>query len=256
MTFPWEIRGESEEMTIPLKFHQALYGMAGELFPSAQCLEFHQEREKNDLTAGFLDQFDRGTGRASGGQYIVVDEYPVAGDDGIGVDLEGVGAVFQIVRNGKGGERQFAFFTDRDVPYPQTVRDERAEKETPGLDGGNFGDAQALCLVAQLVECLVRGARVEQQRGYVAKGHARLGEILDIADVMAKVCLHVSFFYRLDCVGLFGFQCFCLILLLSVPVWSIPFLPPVPVLPVPRVSGREGRLNGGTSGRAGRNRPG
>ena len=91
--------------------------MAGELFPSAQRLEFHQEREKNDLTAGFFDQFDRSASRTSGGQYIVVDEHPVAGDDGIGVDLEGVGAVFQVVRNGEGGERQLAFFTDRDVPY-------------------------------------------------------------------------------------------------------------------------------------------
>ena len=66
--------------------------MAGELFPSAQRLEFHQEREKNDLTAGFFDQFDRGASRTSGG-------------------------LFQVVRNGEGGERQLAFFTDRDVPY-------------------------------------------------------------------------------------------------------------------------------------------
>ena len=63
------------------------------------------------------------------------------GPDGVGVDLDGVDAVFEAVFLADGPPRQLAFLADRDEAAAELVGDGAAEDEAARLDAGDVFDA-------------------------------------------------------------------------------------------------------------------
>ena len=95
--------------------------------------QLDEERDPDDLAAQPLDQLGRRAGSPPGRQQIVDDEHPLAGADGVGVDLEHRLAVLQGVGDRDGLGRQLALLADRDEADPEQVGQSPAEDEASGL---------------------------------------------------------------------------------------------------------------------------
>src|SRR4029453_109210 len=65
--------------------------------PAFEELELDQGGDADDLTAQALHQTSRGPGGAAGGEHVVDDQDPLAGDDRVGVQLQGGAAVLERV---------------------------------------------------------------------------------------------------------------------------------------------------------------
>src|SRR4029450_13146986 len=61
--------------------------------PALEELQLDQGGDADALPAEALDQPGRGPGGAAGGQHVVDDQDPLAGDDRVGVQLQGGGGV-------------------------------------------------------------------------------------------------------------------------------------------------------------------
>ena len=72
-----------------------------------------------------LDQAGRRRGGAAGGEHVVDDQDPLAGMDGVAVDLELVGAVLELVLLAGDRPRQLAGLADRHEPGAEAVGDRR-----------------------------------------------------------------------------------------------------------------------------------
>src|SRR5262245_40280135 len=71
--------------------------IAFDLLPAREELELDQGGDADDLAAEALDQPRRRPGGAAGGEHVVDDQDPLPGDDGVGVQLKGGGAVLERV---------------------------------------------------------------------------------------------------------------------------------------------------------------
>src|SRR5258708_24064839 len=68
-----------------------------QLLPSFQEVELDEESHRGDERAAVAEELRGGGGGAAGGQDVVDQEHSLARDDGVIVDLQGVGAVFEDV---------------------------------------------------------------------------------------------------------------------------------------------------------------
>ena len=104
-----------------------------------RSLDLDQEAEPDDLAAERLDEPAGRGRRAAGGEHVVDDEDPLAGVDGVAVDLELVGAVLEVVLLADDRPRQLARLADRHEPGPQAVGHRRGEDEAARLDADARG---------------------------------------------------------------------------------------------------------------------
>ena len=113
---------------------------AGEFFASIQEGEFDEEDGAEDVAAELLDEVEGGGGGAAGGEEVIGEEDGFAGADGVLVDFDGVGAVFEVVAGAEGFPGEFAFFADGDEAGVEFGGDEGAEDEATGVDADDFID--------------------------------------------------------------------------------------------------------------------
>src|SRR5258706_15965653 len=69
----------------------------GEALSAGQLLQLDQDLDADDLAAELANQANRGGRRAACRQYIIDDQHLLAGLDGVGVHLELVGSVLELV---------------------------------------------------------------------------------------------------------------------------------------------------------------
>src|SRR5205823_14690503 len=69
--------------------------VASQHLAALQVHQLDQEAEAGDLAAQHLDQLAHRPGGAAGGDEVVHHQHPLAGQDGVLVDMEDVVAVFQ-----------------------------------------------------------------------------------------------------------------------------------------------------------------
>ena len=113
---------------------------ASEFFASIQEGEFDEEDGAEDVAAELLDEVEGGGGGAAGGEEVIGEEDGFAGADGVLVDFDGVGAVFEVVAGAEGFPGEFAFFADGDEAGVEFGGDEGAEDEATGVDADDFID--------------------------------------------------------------------------------------------------------------------
>jgi hypothetical protein len=125
--------------------------------------------------------------RAAGGQQIVDQKDLLARPHRVGLDLDGVAAVLQVVGVGQGGARQLALLAHHDEALVEPQRQRRGDQEAAGFDAG---EDVRLVLVDDLGKALDRGLpglRVRQQRRDVVEQDARRRKIRNPADVLLQV---------------------------------------------------------------------
>src|SRR5688500_17222180 len=91
--------------------------VAGELLSTIQEVEFDDESKARDLAAEFLDQLGNGGGGAAGGEYVIDDQHLLAGFDGVRMDLEDIGPVFESVLHLDRLRGQLFGLADRDEAF-------------------------------------------------------------------------------------------------------------------------------------------
>src|SRR5918996_1517553 len=153
-----------------------------DLLPTLQERQLHQARDANDLAAEALHQLRGRLGRAPGGQDVVNDQDPLAGPERVAVDLEGLGAVLELVGLGLGLPRELPGLPDRHEPGPEVVRHGRGQDEAAGLDPHDLVDGPPAEVDHDHVDH--RGERhlVGQEGRDVLERHPFLGEVGDVAD--------------------------------------------------------------------------
>src|ERR687891_19080 len=153
-----------------------------DLLPTLQERQLHQARDANDLAAEALHQLRGRLGRAPGGQDVVNDQDPLAGPERVAVDLEGLGAVLELVGLGLGLPRELPGLPDRHEPGPEVVRHGRGQDEAAGLDPHDLVDGPPAEVDHDHVDH--RGERhlVGQQGRDVLERNPFLGEVGDVED--------------------------------------------------------------------------
>src|SRR5215217_7409496 len=76
-----------------------------ELLTPVQKRQLREDADSRNLGAEALDQIGGGADRAAGGKKVVDDQYTHAGLDGVAVDLDSVGPVFECVFLAQGRRR-------------------------------------------------------------------------------------------------------------------------------------------------------
>ncbi|KAH3670712.1 hypothetical protein OGAPHI_001227 [Ogataea philodendri] len=151
------------------------------LVSSFKEVEFHDEREFQDFSLTFLNEFSSGLGRASGGQDVVDDDDVGSLRDGLGLDLEKVLAVLF-------GEccrvqltRQLSLLSNRNKACIDCQRKRWAEQEPSGLQSHDvvYGLVWERGLQVQLERSdeFVEQRRVSKDRQEVFEQNALGGEV-------------------------------------------------------------------------------
>ena len=94
MLYPAELRALNCNTPHSVLQH-GVYVLIHQLRPAVESDEFNQKLQSNDLTAKRADEVDGRTGRAARGEQVVDDEHTGAVLDGIGMNLQRVGAVLE-----------------------------------------------------------------------------------------------------------------------------------------------------------------
>ncbi len=128
-----------------------------------------------------------GCGCASGGEEIVAEEDVLAGLDGVGVDFERIGGVFELVGDGYCFRGQFFRFANGDESGVETVGESRGENEAARFDSGDDVYFVAVVVLAEAVDERVETARVLQQSGEVVEKNAGLGVVGNFADQFFEI---------------------------------------------------------------------
>ena len=89
-------------------------GIADQLLPALQALEFNQKIEPDDLAAQLPDERNGGGSGAPCGKQVVDDQHPFAHPDRVAMDGKRVRAVFEAIFDFKAVGRQLARFPNRD----------------------------------------------------------------------------------------------------------------------------------------------
>src|SRR5687768_6139664 len=80
--------------------------VGGEAFATVKVGELYEEGYARYDAAGVLDELAHGAGGAAGGEEVIGDEHLGAGQYGVVVGLEGIGAVLELVGGGDGLARE------------------------------------------------------------------------------------------------------------------------------------------------------
>src|SRR5439155_8090333 len=107
--------------------------------------------------------------RATGRQKIVDNQHVLSLVHRVIVDLESVGAVFEIVLGAQRFRWQFSDFADRREPCTDTIGHGGAKNESPTLDADDDVDPGRGERRRQAVDRIVKAFRILEQRGDVVK---------------------------------------------------------------------------------------
>ncbi len=115
----------------------------------------------------------------------------LAGLDGVGVDFERIGGVFELVGDGHRFRGEFFWFANGDESGVEAVGESRGENEAARFDSGDDVYFVAVVVFAEAIDKRVETARVLQQSGEVVEKNAGLGVIGNFADQFFEIAHRV-----------------------------------------------------------------
>ena len=142
-------------------------------------VEFDGESQAGDISAELLDELDGGFHGAAGGEQVVDEDDALAGLDGVEVNLEYVGAVFEIVCDARDGRGEFSGLSDGNKTCIETVGEGGAEDEAARFNAEDEIDLVLDVMCGEHVNELGEAGLVFEDRGDVVEEDAGLGEVRD-----------------------------------------------------------------------------
>ena len=154
----------------------------GEAGAALEEVELDGEGEADDFSAQLLDELDGGFHGAAGGEQVVDEDDALAGLDGVEMDFEGVGAVFEIIGDaGDGGGKLFGL-ADGDEAGIKAVSERGSKDEAAGFNAEDEIDLLLEVVGGEGVNELGEAGLVLEDGGDVVEEDAGLGKIRDGAD--------------------------------------------------------------------------
>src|SRR5271155_1146298 len=124
---------------------------AGELGATVEEGEFDGEGGAGYFAAELLDQLDGGCRSAARGEQIVAKQHGLAGLDGVFVEFELVGAVFELVSDGGSFPGKLFGFAHGNETGAEAIGERGSEDEAAGFDAGDDVHFGAVVLFAELI---------------------------------------------------------------------------------------------------------
>lgn len=147
-----------------------------------QECEFDGEGSAFDPASEFFDQLGCGSGSSPGGEEIIANNDALAGLDGVFVDFERVGAVFESVGNAGGFGGKLFRLAYGHKTRAKAVSQSRGKNEAARFDSGDHVNLVAAVVIAERIDELVKSLLVLEEGGEIIKEDAGLGIIGDFAN--------------------------------------------------------------------------
>ena len=133
-----------------------------------------------------------GDGRTARCNQIVDEQNHVVRRQGIGVNLERVGAVFERITLAYRFARELPGLARRNEAGVKTTRDRRAHHESPSFGSYHLGNARIFEMVGNRIDHRGESLRIGKKRRDVFEDNPRLGIIGNIDDqTLEIVCGHI-----------------------------------------------------------------
>jgi hypothetical protein len=116
-----------------------------------------------------------------------VDEHPRAAGERVGVQVKLVQPVLEPVLHADRLVRQLAGLPRGHEPDSQLTCQRATEDEAAGLGGDDQVDGERARVLGEQADRVIERRRIEQQGRDVPEHDSRLGEVGDVADVVAQV---------------------------------------------------------------------
>jgi len=142
-------------------------------------VEFDGEGEAGDFSAELLDELDGGLHGAAGGEQVVDEDDALAALDGVEVNFEDVGAVFEIVSDAGDGRGKLAGLAHGDKAGVEAIGEGGAEDEAARLNAEDQIDLVFDVVRGEHVNELCEAGLVFEDGGNVVKKYPWLGKIGD-----------------------------------------------------------------------------
>ena len=165
--------------------------MLGRLFPNDndevaeaafQEIEFQDEAQAGHFSVELFHQPGDGGSGPAGGQDIVDDQHILAGRDGVLVDLQYVGPIFERVFDALTLGRKLFLLANRDKAIAQGIGDGGSDDEAARFNAEDQVDWAGGVALSQAIDDPLEPGRVFQQGGDVVEIDAWLREVGDFAD--------------------------------------------------------------------------
>ena len=142
--------------------------------------QFDEESHGNNLRSDLSEQRGRGSCRAASREEIVHQHDPSAGFDGIDMDGDGAGSIFEVVGLLEGLVGQLAFFTNRHDTGAQSESRRRGKNEAASINPDDSIDGTGRQAFDQKIDATGKQPRIGQDRCDVFELDARLRKIGDV----------------------------------------------------------------------------
>ena len=124
---------------------------------------------------------------AAGGEQVVDDQHALARLDGILVDLQAIGAIFQLVAHAHAFGGKLLRLAHGHESRAQGISQRRRENEAARFDAQHLIDGSVLIMRLQPVDHAAESVFVLQQRGDVVEENARFGKVGHFADEFLEI---------------------------------------------------------------------
>src|SRR5215210_984691 len=148
-----------------------------------QEAQLYEEGDAGHDTAGVLDEPAHRASGAAGCEKVVDHEDAGAFGYGVGVDLERVLTILEVVGGGDRLSGKLIRFAGEDEAFAGTVGQSRPEDEAAGLRREYAGVVDPFGGASHPVDGGVEGGTVLYEGGYVFEGDAGFGEVGDLPNV-------------------------------------------------------------------------
>ena len=121
--------------------------------PLQKC-KLYYKSEPDDFASEQLDEPGDRRGGSAGGEDVVDDQDVLAGFDGVGVDLELIGSVFQLILDAPHDGREFLGLANRDETRAERVSHGGGEEVAAGFDADHDIDGSVAIVLLKRVDGL------------------------------------------------------------------------------------------------------
>src|SRR6185437_6534980 len=159
-----------------------------ELRAPVQEIQFNRECGAGHFATKLSHELSRGGSGASGRQKVVADHDAFARFDGVLMDLERIGTVFELVRHRRGLPRKLFGLPHRNEACSQTICKSGRKDESASFYACDDVDLLFAVIVgAELIDERVKALLIREQRRQIVEKNSGLGIIRDFANQLLQI---------------------------------------------------------------------
>lgn len=163
-----------------------MHGVGSEFVAALQEGQFDQDGDADHLSAERFDEAGAGLHRSAGRQDVVDQQDAIAGLDGVGVNLEDIGPVFEGVSLAASRCGKLSGFADRNEARRKVPCDGGSEDEPARLGAGDDLDVHRAEGLREVLDREGQAGLIAEHRGDVLEDDPRFREVGDVADQVSQ----------------------------------------------------------------------